>query len=146
MTAVKLAIENTGMLETSSPHMQFAVFTDSLSTAETFIFSRANSRPALRAEILDLLNTVNGNVTLIWLPSHIGIEGNEKADRLANAGTKHPNVDIYVGRDLKEMYEESDVYYQRVHAAVPTVAVPTVTVLTVTFPTVAVPTLSLIHI
>ena len=76
----------------NAQHTNFAVFTDSLSTAETFISGRANCRPALYAETLDLLNEVKGHIILVWLPSHIGIEGNEKADRLANGGTKLPKV------------------------------------------------------
>jgi len=37
MTAVKLAVEKVLMLETTTQHTGFAVFRDSLSTAETFI-------------------------------------------------------------------------------------------------------------
>ena len=107
MAAVKLALENIQMFETTTTYMKFAVFTDFLSTAETFIYGRANSRPALHAEILDLLDTIKAHVILVWLPSHIGIKGNEEADRLANAGTKHQNIDIDVGREQKEMYEEA---------------------------------------
>jgi len=50
MTAVKLAVENVRMLVNSTQHTKFAVFTDSLSTADSFISGRANSRPALFAE------------------------------------------------------------------------------------------------
>ena len=96
MTAVKLAVEKILMLENTTQHTRFAVFTDSLSTAETFFSSRANSCPALYAETLDLLNTTKGHIILVWLPSHIGISGNEKADRLARAGTIRPAVDIII--------------------------------------------------
>ena len=88
MTAVKLAVENVRMLGNATQHTKFAVFTDSLSTAETFISGRANSRPALFAETCDLLNEVKGNIILVWLRSNIGVEGNEKADRLGDIGAK----------------------------------------------------------
>ena len=110
MTAVKLAVEKVLMLESTTQHTKFAVFTDSLSTAQTFISGRANSRPALYAEILDLIHTVRGRIILVWLPSHIGIAGNEKADRLASLGTIRPTVDIKIGFELREAYEHADVY------------------------------------
>lgn len=45
------------------------------------------------AKALNLLGLHN-RVTLLWVPSHQGIDGNEKADALAKAGAAKSSVDI----------------------------------------------------
>jgi len=39
---------------------------------------------------------------LVWLPSHIGIKGNELADSLANTATAKPDIDVNIGLELSE--------------------------------------------
>jgi len=48
------------------------------------------------------------NVNLVWLPSHIGIKGNELADRLASAATVNSDVDVNIGLELSEAYNLVD--------------------------------------
>ena len=42
---------------------------------------------------------LESEVTILWVPSHCGCEGNETADRLADEGTKldHSNVEEELG-------------------------------------------------
>jgi len=49
----------------------------------------------------------------VWLPSHIGIKGNELADRLAGAATVRPDIDINIGLELSEAYNLVDSYIVR---------------------------------
>ena len=49
----------------------------------------------------------------MWLPSHIGIKGNELADRLAGAATVRPDIDINIGLELSEAYNLVDSYIVR---------------------------------
>jgi len=49
----------------------------------------------------------------VWLPSHIGIKGNELADGLAGAAaaaTVKPDTDINIGLELSEAYNLVDSY------------------------------------
>jgi len=50
------------------------------------------------------------NIDFVWLPRHIGIEGNELADKLANAATAEPSIDINIGLELSEAYTLIDRY------------------------------------
>jgi len=55
-----------------------------------------------------LIRKYNRNISSIWLPSHIGITGNELADRLANLAISGDNIDIDIGLELSEAYDLVD--------------------------------------
>jgi len=59
-------------------------------------------------EVEGLVNKYNRSVTVIWLPSHIGIKGNEFADTLANLATAMCNIDLDIGLELSEAYSLVD--------------------------------------
>ena len=75
--------------------------------------SRSRSRPNLLSDVTDLLHNINSQISVVWVPSHIGITGNERADRLANMGSKRPHIDIDVGVELQEMYGRVDTYIKK---------------------------------
>ena len=43
-----------------------------------------------------LITKLPNDINFVWIPSHIGIPGNEVADRLARDGAKHDDVDYSV--------------------------------------------------
>ena len=49
--------------------------------------------PNLLLQVIGLVSNCSKNVDFVWLPSHIGIKGNELTDKLANAATAKPSVD-----------------------------------------------------
>ena len=42
------------------------------------------------------LNSANKDITLCWVPSHVGIRVNEKADSAAKSPLDLPRVKVYV--------------------------------------------------
>jgi len=66
-------------------------------------------RPNLLLEVTGLITKYAQKVNLVWLPSHIGIKGNEMADRLAGAAAMKPDIDINLGLELPEAYNLATV-------------------------------------
>ena len=89
---------------------RFIIFCDSLSSLQP-LDSNNCDHPFIQ-DILKLFNgccLVNKKVILAWVPSHIGIRGNEKADDLAKQAL---NFNVF---DLKVPYTDlkvcSHVFY-----------------------------------
>jgi ribonuclease HI len=62
------------------------IFTDSLSSVVSIESRRSQTRPNLVFNIvqnIDCLYDTGRDVTIVWVPSHVGLSGNESADRLA---------------------------------------------------------------
>ena len=97
-------------MEQTTSHRHYAIFTDLLSNIDNFTSTRSHSRPKLFAKLMDLIGTINSHVTLVWVPSHVGIEGNERADRLTYNGSQRQEIDIDVGFELQEAYGRVNHY------------------------------------
>ena len=52
-------------------------------------------------------NTGGGQITLHWIPSHVGIPLNETADSLAFRATSKPSVDVYVSRSKSQLKHQA---------------------------------------
>ena len=50
-----------------------------------------------------MINIIDQKITLVWIPSHQGIKGNEKADQGAQHAIKKQFVDLDVNLELKEI-------------------------------------------
>ena len=93
LTAIKLAITKLRRLEERQPTThKYLIATDSLSSLQA-LQNQTSERQDLVFGILQALTDCSRDgiqVDLIWVPSHIGIKGNEIADELAKRATNPP--------------------------------------------------------
>ena len=81
--AIKWITENKHTIITNI----YVIFTDSLSAAESIKNRSATSRPNLLTEVFEMNNLLRSEeVTVVWIPSHVNITGNEEADKAAKEG------------------------------------------------------------
>ena len=80
------AISNAAAVLLSKANQNIALITDSLSCLQTL--RNPVTKTKTKLECIANLNQLahNNNVTLMWVPSHCGVDGNERADLLANIG------------------------------------------------------------
>ena len=87
-TAEAEAIRKTlQMIQHSTQSMKNVIFCDSKSVLETI--SNQETRNPIMISILDSLEKLkrdNFVIEFCWIPSHVGIQGNERADQYAKAG------------------------------------------------------------
>jgi hypothetical protein len=69
----------------------YIILTDILTSIEglrsTGIFYRTNDMLFRTSRSLRYLGELGYDISLMWIPSHVGIKGNERADILANEGS-----------------------------------------------------------
>ena len=84
------------------------ICTDSLSAAEALESNKNNtSRPDIVQSIhmlcQHLKSSCNTTIGVLWIPSHVGILGNDKADTLAKQALNHSKIDLVIGLGKTEL-------------------------------------------
>jgi ribonuclease HI len=100
LVAIRTALEKAIELDI---HGVITLFTDSQSALASLQRSDSNTRQDIVDSIFCLLAKLN--VTFVWIPSHLGVDGNELADDEANRGRLRPTIDITVGKQLENGYK-----------------------------------------
>ena len=82
-----------GRVEDILPHDQFTLFSDSLSCILALKNHQHDNIYIRRAaDKLDRLTDEGISVTICWIPSHVGIPGNELADEAAKQALEHEQI------------------------------------------------------
>jgi len=76
------------------------ICTDSMSLHQALKNNNWKDNNELISIIKDQLQHVNNKPTLLWVPSHCGLAGNEKADELANLGSKMSQENVPVAHAI----------------------------------------------
>jgi len=77
------------LIELEEQQQNIALLTDSLSALQALSSGSTDEGTRLLQENIRVLSQ-HSNVVLQWIPAHVGIPGNEAADRLAKEGSKLP--------------------------------------------------------
>jgi len=89
---------------------KFLILTDSLSVATSIKTNNSTSRPNLFTELCQNINKIKySDVVLAWVPSHVGLAGNEEADTLAKDGLKIEEINgtAYLeGKEINSLIRE----------------------------------------
>ena len=82
------------------------IFSDSLSAIQSIETGHTTSRPSLLRQLYEVIYDSHHDISLAWIPAHVGVQGNELADHLAKAGTTKPQVEIDTELETTEMYSQ----------------------------------------
>ena len=90
---------------------QVDIITDSKSLLQRMKKLKLSNAPNNKAERRILTNIHENhckNITLIWCPSHCGVEGNEEADEAANKGSiTEQMLDIHLKQQKRQLEDTS---------------------------------------
>ena len=93
---------------------KFIILTDSLSSLQTLQNLNPKTLTKLLLDILetqDTLTKAGYHIKFIWIPSHVGLPGNEIADKLAKQATLLDSINLQPTYTLQEIYKEIDNKY-----------------------------------
>ena len=108
--AIRTALECAKRIFDITGQSTFVIFSDSLSSVQSVERGHSLARPNLFNQIIEALHGSEIDTVIVWVPSHVGISGNETADRLALIGSQRQSVDLEIGFELEDAYHMVDRY------------------------------------
>ena len=107
--AIKEALQHSLLHEDKS----VVVHTDSLSSLTSLKNNDLSNNKGLKTNILHIIQQLqlqNRSVTFNWIPSHIGIPGNEKADQLAKNALHSTHINIKIQPSHTQLKKHTKTY------------------------------------
>ena len=89
------------------------IFSDSLSSLSAIKAGSSQSRPNIINEIFELVDKLDVIVKLVWIPSHLGIPGNETVDKAARFARENCAPTLNYPLALNEVYSKIQRYVLR---------------------------------
>jgi len=122
-TAEMIAIKEALNYLTEIKQNNCIIFSDSLSVLQTLKLGTPGSSPVLADEVRKLARQIP-DVQFAWVPSHVGVSGNESADSEAKLGLENTNVDFNNVLCINDAYNKIERYmtgeWQKAWSANPT--------------------------
>ena len=118
LAAIQMAVDwltKQQQLEEKQPQQQqkktdVTIFTDSMSIVTSLAEQRSSSNPSALARLLVAIDQLDPPPTFVWIPSHVGVRGNEIADQLAKSGATHKDVDLKLRAEIADEYPLIEVH------------------------------------
>ena len=109
LTAIYISLE---WLLTNPTHCcsNILIASDSLSGLQSLQTGKSAQKPNLINSIIENITRIDRNFTFLWIPSHIGIPGNEYVDSIAVLATERPTIDLPIKLEFKETYAKIHKY------------------------------------
>ena len=105
LLAIKLSLEFVSEYSLSSNAGDgIVIFSDSLSSLTAIKTAKYVCRPNTLNGIYDIVDNLDADVKMVWIPSHLGIARNETADNLAQLDTMYNTADIESCLELRDMH------------------------------------------
>lgn len=85
---------------------RIVICTDSMAALTSLMSGKSESRQDLIFEVLQGLfraRQLGVLVFFLWVPAHVGVDGNEEVDKLAKKALKHPQIEINVSLSKSEI-------------------------------------------
>ena len=107
LMAIKKAIEHIKLTHSK----EVIIYTDSLSATQAIESGFSKSNPKLLKQVQNSITEIIREGTKLeihWIPSHVGISGNDIADNLAKTSLNHPEIGEEIEPQSQDIYKHID--------------------------------------
>ena len=102
LIAIKFALDTIHVVENQLNYTNnFIIYSDSLSALKSIQSGRSNGRPGLLYKVFKIYSKLKSHILFVWIPSHIGIPGNERANWLASQAIQNQQSKFQLNTKFK---------------------------------------------